>query len=143
MILILLVIDQLVKFLTVHYKPSIDVFGDFLRLEYVENTGTIFGLFTGNNFTFIIISFVVCIILGIFIGKFVSKKSFKEKCYTLVLAGGIGNLIDRVIRGFVVDYVSMKWVGIFNLSDVYIIVGVILVIIVECRELFTDDDKKK
>lgn len=62
------------------------------------------------------------------------RKSLQEKGFMLILAGGIGNLIDRIFRGFVVDFISLKWVGIFNFADMCIVIGVIFIIILEIME---------
>ena len=143
MIIILLVIDQLIKWAAIHFKPSFELLGDILKIDYVENTGTIFGFLEGNNTFFIVLAIILCLALSLFMKKYVIRKTFKEKSYMLILSGGLGNLIDRIFRGFVIDYVSLKWVGIFNLSDIYIIIGIILVFIIEIRELSIDDKDKK
>lgn len=66
--------------------------------------------------------------------KNVPKKTLQEKGFLLILSGGIGNLLDRIFRGFVVDFISLKWVGIFNFADMYIVIGVIFIIILEITE---------
>lgn len=143
MIVILVVIDQIIKWAVVQWKPCFNLLGDILKIDYSENTGTIFGMFEGKNMEFMIIAAVLCVMLALFMRKFVPRRTFKEKCYMLILSGGIGNLIDRIVRGFVIDYVSLKWIGVFNLSDIYIVIGFILVVILEMRDIWTDGSEKK
>ena len=143
MIVLLVILDQVSKWFAFQYKPSFDVIGEFLRIQYIENTGTIFGLLENSNFIFMILSFVLCFIIAIYMKLKVPKKSYKEKCFTLILTGGIGNLIDRIFRGFVIDFISLKYVGIFNLADMFIVIGVIVLLILELREIFKDGEASK
>ena len=134
MILLLIVFDQLTKAYASTTKPSFSIIGDFLRIQYIENTGTIFGLFEGANYVFMVLAIILCIFISIYMKKNLERKSTKSKLLMLVLTGGIGNLIDRIFRGFVVDFISLKYVGVFNLSDSYIVIGVILLLIIEIKE---------
>lgn len=143
MIVLLVVLDQLAKYFAVQYKPSFSILGDFLGIHYLENTGTIFGLLENSNFVFMILSIILCFIIAIYMKKKVPKKSFQEKCFLLILAGGIGNLIDRIFRGFVVDFISLKYVGVFNFADSYIVISVILLVILELREIFKNGEASK
>lgn len=134
MMLLLVILDQISKWFAFQDKPNFDVLGNFLRIHYIENTGTIFGLLENSNFIFMILSIILCIVIAVYMKLKVPKKSYTEKCLMLILTGGIGNLIDRIFRGFVVDFISLKYVGIFNFADMYIVIGVILIVIFELRE---------
>lgn len=140
MIVFLSILDQFSKWFVFERKPNFDVIGDFLRIQYAENTGTIFGLLKNTNLVFIVLGIVLCVIIAFYMKKHIPKRSFKEKGFFLILAGGIGNLIDRIFRGFVIDFISLKWVGIFNLADMYIVMGVILILFIELREFWKDGD---
>lgn len=143
MVILLGVLDQITKWLAYRNKPSFDILGDFLKIEYTENTGTIFGLFENSNLIFMCLAVILCVVIALYMKKYVPKKSYKEKGFLLILAGGIGNLIDRIFRGFVVDFISLKWVGIFNLADAYIVLGVIFIIILELRELLKNGEASR
>lgn len=143
MTILLVILDQITKWLAYIYKPDFDVFGNFLRVDYIENTGTIFGLLENSNFIFMILSIILCIVIAVYMKLKVPKRSAMEKFFALILAGGIGNLIDRIFRGFVVDFISLKYVGIFNFADMYIVIGVILIVFFELREIWKDGDASK
>ena len=143
MIVLIVILDQLSKWFAFKNNPDFDVIGKLLRIDYIENTGTIFGLFENSNLIFMILAIILCVIILLYMKKKVPKKSFLEKCFLLILAGGIGNLIDRIIRGFVVDFISLKWVGVFNFADVYIVIGVILIVVYEIGEILKDGKASK
>ena len=137
----LIIIDQITKYFAHIYKPSFDIIEDLFKLQYIENTGTIFGLLENSNYLFMMLATVLCIVIIIYIKKNVEKNSLKEKAFMLILAGGIGNLIDRIIRGFVVDFISLKWIGIFNFSDMYVVFGVIVIIFIELKDIIKERNK--
>lgn len=139
-IVLLIIIDQITKFFAYSKQPDFDIFGDFLRIQYIKNTGTIFGLFENSNYIFLILAAILCIIIAIYMKKKITRESMEEKLFMLILAGGIGNIIDRIFRGFVIDFISLKWVGIFNFSDMYVVIGVTLIIIKEIREIILNSD---
>ena len=142
MIFLLIMLDQIAKYFAYTIKPDFDILGNFLRLQYIENTGTIFGLLENSNYIFMALAIVLCVLIALYMKKNVEKKSVKEKAFMLILAGGIGNIIDRIIRGFVVDFISLKWVGIFNFSDMYVVFGVIIICILEIKEIMLKKDLK-
>jgi signal peptidase II len=104
-------------------------------LKYVTNTGAAFSLFSGLGWTkilLIIVSLAVLLVIGFFYFK--HHKSFLLMiALTLIFAGTLSNLIDRVFLGHVVDYIPMAFLGIkgltFNLADVANVSGVVLLII--------------
>lgn len=143
MIIILVILDQITKYFANRYRPSFDVIGEFLKIDYVENTGTIFGLFENSNLIFIVLALILCIIISVYMKFNIPKKSLKEKGLLLILAGGVGNLIDRIFRGFVVDFISLKWVGIFNFADSYIVIGAIFLLFLELKEFLKNGEASR
>lgn len=143
MMIVLIVLDQLAKFFAYKNRPNFDLIGNFLRIHYIENTGTIFGLFENSNLIFLVLAIILCIAVIFYMKKNIERKSMKSKVFGLILAGGIGNIIDRIVRGFVVDFISLKWVGIFNLADSYIVIGVILIAFLEWKEMIIKKDISK
>lgn len=120
-ILILILIDQITKFIVIK-KNEVT-----LKNEFIANFGGAFGIGGDSTIFFILVNFVI---LGIIIKFIVAQKDRVDRktlsSYTLILAGGFSNLIDRLFRGFVVDYIDLsKFVDfpVFNIADIYIVVG--------------------
>lgn len=132
--LFVLMLDQLIKIVVATYLPNIMVIPNFLSLVYAENTGVAFSMLSGNR---ILIIFITIILIGLLI-QILKKESIKSKqnsklvvlSYGFLFGGILGNLLDRIIRGVVIDYISLNIFGyhfpIFNLADLFITFGVIL-----------------
>lgn len=141
-ILLIILLDQLLKYLvTFNFKvyESVTLIKNFLSLEYVQNTGMSFGWFSGG---IVIISLISLLIIGFMINDLCHSTN-KLHCLSdcLIIGGALGNLIDRVIRGYVVDYISFTLfnykMAIFNFADICVVVGVIiyfLLMILEGKE---------
>lgn len=146
--IILVVADQLIKLLVIaRLKPigSLGVVNGFLRLNYVENTGAAFGSFSSHTailsiFTFLAVSIGFYCLLS---GKI--RFGFEYVCILLVLSGGIGNLIDRVLRGFVIDYIEPTFIdfAVFNFADILVTCGAVLLIIWLIKDIVKDFRKPK
>ena len=100
----------------------------FLNLTYVENTGGAYGIGSGSTLIFIIANIVI---IGVII-KFILLKKDKLNVQTLiaisaVIAGGIGNLIDRIFKGYVIDYIDINPLikyPVFNIADMCVVIRV-------------------
>ncbi len=127
-------LDQLIKFLVLtNIKPqnAVPVIDGIIRFRYVENTGAAFSMLSDNTWILSIVTGVL--IIGIIVYLILGKSSSKLETVSLVMiaAGGIGNLIDRIFRGFVVDFIEylfMEW-GVFNFADILVTVGAVLLVI--------------
>ena len=138
LVAIIVIIDQLIKYFIYMNKPQIPVIPGVINITYAQNTGTLFGLAQGSN-TFFIISSIIIIAFIVIITMKMKKYSSRRKVWKLILGGGISNLIDRIFRGFVIDYVELKIFGVCNLADFCIVIGVIGFIIVELKEIFSEN----
>lgn len=134
-ICILTVLDQVTKLMseTLKNTDGIPVIKDVFELYYLENTGTAWGMFAGARIIFLIITcIVVAAITYIVIRMPLSKKYVPLYISMILLAsGGMGNFIDRLYLGYVRDFFYFKLINfpIFNVADVYVTVGIILLII--------------
>lgn len=121
-------LDQLLKLLvkasfTLH--DSIPIIKPFLYLTYVKNEGIAFGLFQGMNSISILPAIIV--VIGAFIYTMVWRPpAIVTYSLALIAGGAAGNLIDRVIFGGVVDYIDFRFWPVFNLADIAIVMGSIL-----------------
>ena len=128
--------DQLIKIAVVQFlKPvgSVTAIPGLLDLVYVENTGAAFGLFADQRWVLIAVLFRL---------KITSKIYFTAMF--LILGGAVGNLIDRIFNGFVVDYLQLSFFPpVCNLADYCVVIGVVLMLIYVL--FFTDffDGEKK
>lgn len=126
----LLILDQIVKFFIAKYNMRIILIPNVFEIVSVQNTGGAFGIGEGNLSMFIISTVIV---LGLIIRFIYIQKDYMDNItlYSLfiILAGGIGNLIDRLIRGYVVDFIkifpSTNFPN-FNFADCYITIGWII-----------------
>ena len=87
MVIVLIILDQIAKYFAYMVKPDFDILGSFLRIQYIENTGTIFGLFENSNYIFMALAIILCILLAVYMRNNIEKKSYKEKLFMLILAG--------------------------------------------------------
>ncbi len=122
-------LDQVFKYLAVqHLKGAgrIVLIPHIIGLRYAENTGAAFSMFSGKvDFLIIFTAIVIAVIIYALIAKKFSDKT-EEFCFVLILAGGIGNLIDRIAQGKVVDYLEFLFIDfpIFNFADILVCCGV-------------------
>lgn len=135
-VLLFIFLDQITKYLAKQnlIGSPLKIF-DWFKLEYVENRGAAFGILAGKQTLFILITVFVLMILGFYIYKHYSIMSKLEIWASIFLfSGAIGNLIDRVLNGFVVDFLSVRIFNIydfpvFNFADIYVTFSVILYVI--------------
>lgn len=125
--IILLVIDQITKIIIINNNINITIIPNILSIHKVQNTGGAFGIGEGNIGMFIITNLVV---LGLIIRFIHLQKEYMDTAtlYTLfvIIAGGFGNLIDRISRGYVIDFINIfPKINFprFNFADIYITVG--------------------
>ncbi|MBW2981280.1 signal peptidase II [Candidatus Woesearchaeota archaeon] len=129
--LIILIADQLFKFLvlkTIPFQFSIQVIPNIFYLTYIRNYGAAFGLFqNASNLLLWFSVIVVGVILYIF--NKIPKENFPQIMIGLVLGGTLGNLIDRIRFGYVIDFIDFRIWPAFNAADTAITIGVIGLII--------------
>ncbi len=132
---LVVIADQITKYLAVLNLREIDTFPiikDVIHFTYVENRGAAFGMLKDHRWVFMIISSVViCIILY---GMFKYRYYFHPLMMTglsFCVGGGIGNMIDRVINGFVVDFIDFTLIdfAVFNVADTFVCIGVGLIVL--------------
>ena len=146
--LVLVALDQIIKLLVLNYlKPigSFPLIDDFIQLSYVQNEGAAFGSFSDKTELLAIFTFVV-IIVGILALMFKKIKFGVEYvCVVFLISGGIGNLIDRVFRGFVIDYIEPLFIdfAIFNFADILVTCSAIVLIVWMIYDIYRDSKKEK
>ena len=131
--IILITIDQIFKYYILINKENLpnNIINGVLNFTYCENRGIAFGIGQGGAKLFALITLLIIIVALIYIAfKFNKLKGLTVFGIALVISGGIGNLIDRLFRGYVIDYIDFSEIvdfPIFNFADICIVVGVIII----------------
>jgi signal peptidase II len=147
---VLYIADQVTKALVVAslaHGERVDVIGDLVQLWHVRNTGAAFSLFPGATWLFIPMHLVAVVMVAYFHRQFRHRGPWIHIVLGAILAGGLGNLTDRVRLGYVVDFVSVgigdvRWPA-FNVADPSLVLGIIALVgyltFVDGRRPGTDD----
>lgn len=131
----IVVLDQATKIFTKDYMilgHSKKLLGNFVRYTYIENTGMAFGIHVGSRLFFTIFSILAGLVILIYLFKSRNDQPMVRISLSLILGGAIGNLIDRIFYGAVVDFIdvgfgSLRWY-VFNVADAAVSIGMILLI---------------
>lgn len=123
-------VDQFLKMTVItNLKPigTLEAIPGLLNFTYVENFGVAFGFLFGMSWIIIALTMIVIVVLLVFIFRYRYHTVLSYASCTLVVAGGIGNLIDRIAFGYVVDYIHVQFFPyVFNFADCCVVVGAIL-----------------
>lgn len=129
-------IDQIIKLVimgTMGIGSSISVIPNFFSLTYVENNGAAWSIFSGNRILLISIPVIALILIYWYFLKNKDIKIFELAIYSVLIGGIIGNLLDRIKVGSVIDYLDFKIFGynfpVFNFADICIVISVIILLI--------------
>ena len=145
MIVLIVAFDQLTKYLAATYlqNGAVTFIKNFVQFRYAENTGMAFSMFSGARWVFVALTVVICAV-GLWY-------LFSDKCPNLwyywsagvIIAGGIGNLIDRALYGYVVDFIEPLFVdfAIFNIADSAVTCGAAVLIVRMIIDAFKDKKK--
>ena len=127
--IILIIIDQLSKLLIMAYVKA-PIGNDYFKIEVVSNTGIAFGFNNSSNITNILLSLIVIALIIRFIKMQNERIDNKTMvALSLMISGGISNVIDRFIRGGVIDFIKIMHFPIFNIADIFIVVGWVLLVV--------------
>lgn len=142
---LIVAVDQITKFLTVKNIPlwgHKEFIPDFLAFTYTQNTGGGWSILSDHTWVLILVSVICFVAIGIAIWKKVFTGKYTLIALFSVLGGGIGNLIDRVRLGYVVDMIKTEFMDfpVFNVADCFISCGAIALLL--CV-LWEDKRKKK
>jgi len=134
--LVVLVLDQVSKYLvlrSLQHGRVIDLLGGLVRLDFTRNTGAAFGIFRSGGLVFAAIAVLVAVGIALSHQRVARSGYLVRLGLGLVVGGAIGNLLDRVRFGYVVDFVDLRWWYVFNLADSAIVAGVALMVLHSIR----------
>ena len=154
-IVLLVAADQGLKFFMVSWlqpKGTVELIPGWIRFRFVENDGAAFSMLNNARWFFVIVAIVGA---GVCIAALVSKRlkimypalnsPFLKTALILISAGGIGNMIDRVLRGTVVDFIEPTFVNfaVFNFADILVTCGAAIIIIYLIVDIVFDFSQKR
>ncbi len=147
-IVLFTVIDQLIKYAVLeHLVPvgRVVVLDGFLAWTYAENTGAAFSIFSGNT-DYLSVFTAIALVCGLgFLALSKKHHMIYDICVPLLMAGGLGNLIDRVSKGFVIDYIQVLFVDfpVFNFADCLVTCAAIALMIFLIYDMILDVKREK
>ena len=151
LLIVIIFCDQLSKWLAIislQGKPSVYLIDGVLRFSYVENRGAAFGMLDEHRWVFLVLSSVAIIGLIVYVCVRPPKSRMLMTALTLIVGGGIGNMIDRIFLGYVVDFIDFcafpdLWMWVFNIADSCVCVGVGLVMLYFIIDTVKEAKKEK
>lgn len=141
----IILFDRASKFLAALFlkEASITLWEGVFHLTYVENTGAAFSLLSGHTLLLGIFSLIMVIVLSYYLNKRIKAGAnmFEQIGLAFIIGGAIGNLYDRMILGYVIDFFDFRLINfaVFNVADSFITIGAVLIGI----SLFIDEKNKK
>lgn len=147
-IVILIGIDQIIKYvvdLKLKNAPAVVVIDKVLQFNYLENDGAMMGFMGGKTVVMTVLAALCLIVMLAVVFTGLIKDPIDFWCSVFMLAGGMGNIIDRVFRGYVIDYIEVLFVDfyIFNFADCLITVAAFALIFYQIYLIVKDSESKK
>lgn len=146
-ILVLTLLDQVSKHLVLTYlkgENDIALISGVLQLRYIENRGMAFGLFEGKIPVFVILCLLFFCLFVYVYTRIPRTRYYLPLAVTSVImvSGALGNFIDRVFRGYVVDFIYFSLIDfpVFNMADIYVVCSGILLVLLVCFKYRNDED---
>lgn len=130
-VIFIIIADQFIKYLIINNMflgQSIPLITDILHLTYILNPGAAFGILENQRLFFIFIAIILVFAIVYFRKKILHLSKLFQLGIAMLFSGAIGNMIDRIFIGKVVDYIDFRVWPIFNLADIAIVCGCIIVI---------------
>lgn len=150
LICIFVLCDQLIKLLISHFLVEyeyVDIIKNVLTITHVHNTGAAFSILSDNVVLLVGISLIALVLIYFYVLKKIEYTIKNIFIYSLLIGGIIGNLIDRIVHGYVIDYISVNIFGyhfpVFNLADIFIVISVLLLFVTTFQEELCKKSKLK
>ena len=131
LIILVILLDQITKYII--FIDNINLVNkDFIlfTIDYVKNYGAAFNIFNGNRIFLSLVSIIFSVLLIYLIIKKIDTKSTETIGYSFILAGSIGNGFDRILKGYVIDFINLNYINfpVFNIADISINIGFIILL---------------
>ena len=147
-VILLLVTDQLIKYavdLNLKGKPAVVVIKNILQFNYLENDGAMLGMMGGKTALMTVLAVICVIVMIAVVFTGIIKDRVDYWCVLLMISGGLGNIVDRIFRGYVIDYIEVLFIDfyIFNFADCLITVAAFVLIFYQIYLIFRDSKKRQ
>lgn len=139
--ILIVIIDRITKLLLIN--KEITIIPNLLNFTYIENNGVAFGIASNNTILIVLLNVIILAIIIKFLKEKFSKTNYIIiLSLIMILAGGVGNLIDRIAMGYVIDFIDINILDfpVFNIADISITVGVIMIMIILIKSLFEKEN---
>ncbi|MBQ9785530.1 MAG: signal peptidase II [Clostridia bacterium] len=141
-------LDQLTKWLTVRnleLYESFPLWEDVLHFTYVQNEGMAFGMMDDSRWVFMTFSSVAIVALSIYLFRFRPTSKWMQVSIAMIIGGGIGNMIDRIFLGYVIDFIDFTLINfaVFNVADSFVCVGAGMLMFYLVMDIIKDAKKEK
>lgn len=126
LVLFIILLDQIIKYFVstnMFLGQSIPVLPQIFHLTYIQNPGAAFGILENQRYLFILIAAVLIVAVIYFYKKIIQLSKLFQVGIALLFGGAIGNMIDRIFIGRVIDYMDFRICPVFNLADIAIVSG--------------------
>lgn len=139
--ILFIVVDQILKFLVsnfIPYQSDIELIPNFFYITNVHNDGAAWSILSGNVLLLALLGVVALVLIYYFFLKDKTLSKMETVLYSLLIGGIVGNFIDRIFLGYVVDYIGVilgsYYFPIFNFADIGIVIAVLMMIIFSIKE---------
>lgn len=134
--IIFIIVDQILKIFIsskVALNSGFILIKNLLSITLVHNSGAAFSILSGNRLLLIVIGVLALVGISLYLNSLDYINGYDMFVYSLLIGGVVGNLIDRIVHGFVIDYISLNIFGynfpVFNFADICIVISIVLIII--------------
>lgn len=141
-------VDQITKLIVasnMHLNDTLPIIKNVLHITYIKNEGAAFGILSNHRWIFMSVSAVAIVALCVYLFRFSKDTRLMKTGMALIISGGIGNMIDRIFLGYVVDMIDFRLINfyIFNVADACVSVGAaVLILGIVLNEIKTIKAKK-
>lgn len=147
MIIVIIAIDQVTKYFAksaLYPDKAKDFINGFIEFRYAENTGMAFSMFSGARWFFVVLTAVVVIAMTVYMFKKCQNNLWLYWTIGVLIAGAVGNLIDRVLLGYVIDFINPTFVNfaVFNIADCAVTLGAVSLVAYLVFDMFKKDNKE-
>ncbi len=147
MIIVIIAIDQITKYFAKSYlypNGAKNFIQGFIEFRYAENTGMAFSMFSGARWFFVVLTAAVVLAMVVFMFKKCQQNLWLYWTLGVLTAGAVGNLIDRIYLGYVIDFINPTFVNfaVFNIADCAVTLGAVSLIAYLAFDMFKKDNKE-